>query len=364
MTAAHGGDVTGIARAFSRDPATLVDFSASINPLGPPKAVAALLRAVADRPAALSAYPDPHARDLTAALAARHALAGENVMIANGNAALIDASVRALAPRRCIVPVPAFSEYARALTAAGAELIPSPLEAESGFALVPQRLIALARAATADACIVSNPHNPSGRGETAGLVVHLAAELARLGCATIVDEAFADYVPELSVLAPSHALGERTIVLRSLTKFFAIPAMRIGYGIACAPLAERVRAMLPSWPAGMLDQGAALAALADGAYASETIRTNAAARSAFANALHALGVRVFLPTANFIFCDLAALTSDVTRLRDTLIRERGFVIRTFEEEPALDGGAYVRFAVRTPHENARLVEALATYSAT
>jgi threonine-phosphate decarboxylase len=364
MTAVHGGDVAGIARAFSRDPATLVDFSASINPLGPPPAVAALLRAVADRPAALSAYPDPHARELTAALAARHALADENIMIANGNAALLDASVRALAPRRCIVPVPAFSEYARALTAAGAEMIPSPLPAESEFAIVPERLIALAGAAAADLCIVSNPHNPSGRGEIAALIARLAGDLARLGCATIVDEAFADYVPELSVLAPPHALGEQTIVLRSLTKFFAIPAMRIGYGVASATLAGRIRSMLPSWPAGMLDQGAALAALADVPYASETIRANTAARAAFAHSLQALGARVFPPAANFIFCDLGSLTHDVTRLRDTLIRERGLVIRTFADEPALEGGAYVRVAVRTPPENARLVEALATYATT
>jgi histidinol-phosphate/aromatic aminotransferase/cobyric acid decarboxylase-like protein len=120
--------------------------------------------------------------------------------------------------------------------------------------------------------------------------------------------------------------------------------------------------MLPSWPVGMLDQGAALAALADVHYANETIRANTAARAAFANALHALGARVFPPAANFIFCDLGSLTRNVTRLRDTLIRERGLVIRTFAEEPALDGGAYVRVAVRTPPENARLVEALATYA--
>jgi threonine-phosphate decarboxylase len=362
MTAAHGGDMAGIARAFSRDAATLVDFSASINPLGPPPSVGALLRATADRPAALSVYPDPHARDLTAALAARHAVPGESVMIANGSAAVLDATVRALAPRRCIVPVPAFSEYARALRAAGAEMIPLLLSPENGFALVAERLIALVRAAGADACIITNPHNPSGRGEAAALIVRLAEDLARSGCATIVDEAFADYDPDLSVLAAPHAVGERTIVLRSLTKFFAIPAMRIGYGLASAAFAGRVRSMLPSWPAGMLDQRAALAALADAAYARETIACNAAARSALAADLQAIGARVFPAAANFVFCDFAALTGDVSRLRDTLIRETGFVIRTFEEEPALQGGAYVRLAVRTPPENARLVDALATYA--
>jgi len=71
MTATHGGDLVGIGRAFARDPDSLLDFSASINPFGPPDAVSALLRAVAQQPSILAAYPDPHARELSAALAAR-----------------------------------------------------------------------------------------------------------------------------------------------------------------------------------------------------------------------------------------------------------------------------------------------------
>ena len=66
MTATHGGDLVGIGRAFARDPDSLLDFSASINPFGPPDAVSALLRAVAQQPSILAVYPDPHARELHA----------------------------------------------------------------------------------------------------------------------------------------------------------------------------------------------------------------------------------------------------------------------------------------------------------
>ena len=93
MSTPHGGDLTGVGRAFGRDPDTLLDFSANINLLGPPAAVSALLRAAADRPAMLAAYPDPYARELTAVLAERVAVAAECITIANGNAALLAASV-------------------------------------------------------------------------------------------------------------------------------------------------------------------------------------------------------------------------------------------------------------------------------
>ncbi len=356
MTATHGGDLVGIGLAFARDPASLLDFSASVNPAGPPGGVAALLRAVAERPAILSAYPDPQARELSAVVAARAEVSAARVVVANGSAALLDAAVRALQTRRCVVPVPAFSEYARALAAAGAAMIPLALRAEDDFALDPERLVAAARASGADTCIVCNPHNPSGAGAPAVTMTALVAALARLRCATIVDEAFVDYAPELAVPVP--ALGERTIVLRSLTKFFALPGVRIGYGFAGEALAGRIRALLPSWPVGTLEQRAALAVLADAAYVRATLRDNASARGGLVHDVRALGCRVFPPVANFVLFDAGARCANAAALRAALIAERGIVIRTFDDEPALAGGAYVRVAVRRADENARLIAAL------
>jgi threonine-phosphate decarboxylase len=358
MTAIHGGDLTGIGRAFGCDPASLLDFSANVNPLGPPPAVAAVLRAAAAHPSTLAAYPDPHARELVAAIAARERMPADRVVVTNGGTGALDAAVRALAPRRCIVLIPAFSEYARALWAAGAELAPLVLFADDDFTLDVGRVVAVARSSGADACIVSNPHNPTGRGAPADEIAALAGALERIGCAAIVDEAFVDYLPELSLLAQGRPLGPRTVVLRSLTKFFAIPGLRVGYAFAAEPLAARMRAMLPSWPVGTLEQQAAVAALADTAYAVETRRRNIAAREQFVGDLEGIGWRVFAPAADFVLCDAGAVCKDVRRLRDRLIVQHGIVIRTFEHEPALAGGQYVRLAVRLPHDNARLVAAL------
>jgi histidinol-phosphate/aromatic aminotransferase/cobyric acid decarboxylase-like protein len=346
----HGGDLLSIGRAFARDPGSLLDFSASISPLGPPEALRALLLAIAEQPSVLAAYPDPHARDLVAVLAARGGVPECRVVVANGSAALLDVSVRALATRRCVVPVPAFSEYARALASAGAVMLAVPLRAEDDFALDCERLVALARAEGADTCILSNPHNPSGHGVTAGAINALAGELARFGCASIIDEAFIDYAPDLGLSAAS--LAGRIVVLRSLTKFYAIPGLRIGYGFAPEPLAERIRAMLPSWPVGTIEQRAALAVLGDGDYVQASLRHNVAARAALVDELQALGLHVFPAAANFVLFDASPRFADTTRLRDMLVREHGIVIRTFDATP------YVRVAVRRGAENARLIAAL------
>jgi threonine-phosphate decarboxylase len=357
MSAVHGGDLVGVARAFGRDPATLLDFSANVNPLGPPDGVVAVLREVVASPSALAAYPDPFARALVAAIAAREAVAPERVLVGNGGAALLDAAVRALGARRCVLPQPAFSEYARALRAAGTEIVPFPLLPEADFALDADALAMRVRETGADLCVFANPHNPSGALLAPGRVLALVRSLARLGCATIVDEAFVDYVPEASIVG---VLGEDepVVVLRSLTKFYAIPGMRVGYGFASRASAERVRAAFPSWPVGTLEQRAALAALADDDYARRTRAANERERAQLAAALAALGLRVFPSSANFLLLDVRALASDASTLRAALIARSGIVVRAFAEDSALRSLPAIRVAVRDADDNLRLLAAI------
>jgi len=358
VVATHGGNLGAVARAFDIDPRMLIDFSANINPAGPPPGVMAVLRGAAEHPQILTAYPDPDATELAAALAQGEGIAPERTIVGNGGAALLDAAIRALAPRRCILPVPAFSEYARALAANGADAIPFPLRADEDFRIDAERLVAAARAEQADLCIFSNPHNPSGGVLARANVLTLARGLAAQGCATIVDEAFVDYVPAVSI-ADAIDDDEPIIVLRSLTKFYAIPGMRVGYAFAPQALAARVRAAFPSWPVGTLDQHAALAALMDDAYAIRTRLENLREREHLARRLTDLGCRVFPAAANFLFVDVTALGIEPEELRTKLIRRAGIVIRTFPDDPALHGMPVVRVAVRSRADNDCLAEALA-----
>ena len=361
MSAMHGGDLRAVGRDFDCDPAALVDFSANVNPLGPPAGVLDVLRATLAEPALLARYPDPQATALTAAAARQAGVAPERVVVGNGGAALLDAAVRALGARHCALPLPAFSEYARALAAAGTAIGRFALRAEDDFALDPKRLVARVRAAGADLCIFANPHNPSGALLPHTAVLALVTRLAELGCATIVDEAFIDYVPDQTIvgaLDPDLPI----VVLRSLTKFYALPGLRIGYAVASRAFAPRLRAAFPSWPTGTIEQLAACAALADESYAQRTRRENAAARERLVAALQELGVRVLPAAANYLLLDVGALAPDAVALRARLIRESGIVVRAFPDDPALRT-AFVRVAVRGGAENAQLVAALARLEA-
>ena len=361
MIAQHGGDVLGIARAFGRDAETLLDFSANVNPLGPPVGVVEVLRRAADDPRILTAYPDPHARALVAVLSEREGIRAERIVVGNGGAAILDAAVRALRPRRCVLPLPAFSEYARALSAARVEITPFPLRFETSFALDPEQLVRSVRSTGADLCIFANPHNPSGSLLQRDRLLALVRALGDLGCASIVDEAFIDYVPEESIAGK---IGEdaAVVVLRSLTKFYAIPGMRVGYAFASRTLAAPIRGAFPSWPVGAIEQAAAIAALADEDYAERTRSSNAVERDRFVGALAERGIPVLPCAANFLLASVRALDSDTERLRTRLIRDHGLIVRTFPDDPVLAGNALIRLAVRTREENALFVRALQTLS--
>ena len=117
----HGGDIDCVARAYGVSADHLIDFSANINPIGPPRrALIRLAREATDR-RVLTQYPDPEYVELRSTLATTLSVPANGVTIANGSVALIAAIVRAIAPRACVLAAPAFAEYPRALRASGCQ---------------------------------------------------------------------------------------------------------------------------------------------------------------------------------------------------------------------------------------------------
>ncbi len=347
----HGGDVARmIARHGTGD---WLDFSANIAPNAPPAAALdALRRGAADLDSVVR-YPTEHDRALRAALASANGVDEDRIVIANGASALIEAFVRTVAPRRVLVPHPAFSEYARALAAAGCATVPLALEPDDGFRLDALRTIDAFDRERPDAVIVTNPHNPSGACAPAAAIGAIIAAATARGMPMLVDEAFIDYAPDQTALA--HARQGNVLMLRSLTKFYAMPGLRVGYGIAPAPFARELIARIPSWPVTSLAADAARAALGDGAYARTTRLVNATERAALAASLRDAGLRVFESAANFV---LVSTPLPAPWLAERLAADHRIVVRDCRSFAGLEDGRYVRLAVRTRDENERLVAAL------
>ncbi|MFZ5592264.1 MAG: threonine-phosphate decarboxylase CobD [Bacillota bacterium] len=350
----HGGDLKAAAGKYGRPEKDWLDFSASINPLGPSPAVA---RAVQEEFWRVMHYPDPYCRELTGQLAAYLGLPPEYLLTGNGAAELIYLLPRALRISRALVVAPTFSLYARSVEAGGGRVDYFLTEPAGGFEPVLDKLAA--RLAGYDALYICNPNNPTGVLLSPDKLQWLAGRAAEAGCFLVVDEAFIDFVPEPpeSSLLPVLPRQERMIVLYSLTKFFALPGLRLGAVAAAPPLLAQLRRVKDPWSVNALAQVAALAALGDGEHIQASRQAMAHLRRHLTGLLSSLpGLKVWPTTANFVLLQLEqpGLTADV--FTDALAR-RGVLVRNAANFAGLDD-KYIRVAVRSEEENAVLCRAM------
>jgi threonine-phosphate decarboxylase len=241
-TPVHGGNVTAVAARYDLDPASLLDFSANIDPFGPPPAVRAAIARIARAPREVASYPEPTAKPLREAIARHHGIDAASVLVANGSTALLDAIVRGLEPEATVIPVPAFSEYRRAIRSARSRFVAYPLDAE--FEWNDVALLDRVAGERAKLLVLTNPHNPSGRLLPRERLAGLIEGCARRDACVVVDEAFIDYAFVESLVGLRAA---NLIVVRSLTKFYGMAGIRAGYAVAPVALAARIAGQIPSW---------------------------------------------------------------------------------------------------------------------
>ncbi len=343
----HGGNRWDLLEAGVPE---VVDFSASINPLGPPPGLRERLGRVW---AEIVHYPPRDAQGLVRAVSRRHGVPEEAVLVGNGSAEIIDLCLRALEPRRVITSPPDFGLYER-MAPPGAGLVPVPRRERGGFA---PDLEALARTAgPGDVLILSNPSNPAGGAEAPEDLEALARRCARVGATLVLDEAFADFCPEVSLVerAPGH---RALIVLRSLTKFYAIPGLRVGFGVAPPELADRIRARQVPWSVNILAQeaGAYCLDLPPG-WADEALGYVGRVRALLHDGLCRIPGLTPLPSrANYILVGLSPPAPGATDLYRRMCRQ-GVLIRHCGSFGL--GERYIRVAVRTEPECRLLLAAL------
>ncbi|MFC8129305.1 Rv2231c family pyridoxal phosphate-dependent protein CobC [Streptomyces sp. NPDC057302] len=334
----HHGD------AEVRGAVGLTDLAVNVRANTPP---AWLKRHIAASLDGLAAYPD--GRAAREAVAARHGVTPERVLLTSGAAEAFVLLARALKVRQPVVVHPQFTEPEAALRDAGHVVRRVLLREDDGFRLagatVPQ---------DADLVVIGNPTNPTS-------VLHPAAsiaELARPGRVLVVDEAFMDAVP-----GEREALAGRTdvpglVVLRSLTKTWGLAGLRIGYVLSDPETIETLAAAQPLWPVSSPALAAAEACVAPAALAE----ASEAALQIAADRAHLLrGLREFAPWgvravegAEGSFILLRA--PDAPALRERL-RERGFALRRGDTFPGL-GEEWLRVAVRDVGTTDRLLGAL------
>jgi threonine-phosphate decarboxylase len=350
----HGGNVYKVAREQRIPVDRIMDFSASINPLGPP---AAGLRAIRSALKQIVHYPDPDCWKLRQELAQQCGVDPDMILVGNGSTELIHLLPRALAIKSALIMGPTFEEYARALMDAGSSVQYVHARREERFRAPLKEVLGQlsAKRSSFDAVLLCNPNNPTGQVMNRLAVCELAEVVDRQQSWLIVDEAFIDYCQTQSVVSMLSP-HPRMMVLRSLTKFYAMPGLRIGYLVGASKVVDQLKDRQPPWSVNLLAQEVSRAVLHDHAYATKSRTFMKSERSRFMRGLRSLsGVRVFPSVANFVLIELPASTC-AGEVTDLLACER-LLVRDCSTLPGLTT-QMIRVAIRTAEENRRLIVAL------
>jgi threonine-phosphate decarboxylase len=347
----HGGQLRHIAATFNIPAGDLLDFSANINPEGPPPSVLSTLRASLDDPTTLTTYPDLDQFELRQAIARYTGVTPQHIAVANGFVPLLEAALHTLPIRRCLLPLPCFSEYRPAVARGGIEAIPCTLNAEVDFAYDLDAMFAEPH----DSVLIANPQNPSGVLHDREFMLTLVERAAQKSIHVLLDEAFIDYAPNHSLVTFTDRFPN-LIVFRSVTKFHGIPGLRAAYAIANPALASAITASIAPWPITTLASLAVIAALDHHAFATRALALNQVRRAQLQDDLEQLGLTTYPSAANYILFRLPRHLDATTFWRQMIVHHH-IVLRGCSNYETLPAG-HLRSAVRTEKENRQLIAAL------
>ncbi len=353
---AHGGNLAWAAVLAGCPPSAILDFSASISPLGPPKSVRSAIESQLDH---LQHYPDPDYRELRLALSNFHQLPLEWILPGNGSAELLTLAGRELAQLAATaLMTPAFGDYYRALAAYNAKVLNfsliSPEQRVPNPDLTSILRTSFSGLRTDYGLLVNNPHNPTGMLFSREAILPCLEEFALV----VVDEAFMDFLhpdQEQSLISVVQQYPN-LVILRSLTKFYSLPGLRLGYAIAHPDRLRLWQSWRDPWPVNTLAAAAAVAALLDQQFQLSTWTWLPPARNELFQGLASLpGLQPIHSAANFL---LVESQQSILPLQQKLLQHHQILIRDCLSFAEL-GDRYFRVAVRTSSDNQRLLAAIA-----
>jgi len=349
MQSIHGGNIWQRAQETGISPRKILDFSANINPLGTPDRLRSIISGQIEN---LVHYPDPECLSLTGAIAGHFGVSPQQVLCGNGSSELLYALPRGLKAERAVLPAPCYVDYARAAQTAGLKIVYVLPEDVASLDVSFKRLEAELRGN--EIVFIGQPNNPTGLLFDKTAFINLAA--ARHDSFFVVDEAFADFIEDYRSVI--HHNLPNVLVLRSMTKFFAIPGLRLGALLGPTAIIVQIGKILPFWSVNHLAQATGAAFLADKSYAVRTRQFVQKWRLELYRGLNAFPELFVYPgTANYLLVRIEHNQPDALTLQGKLLR-KGIVIRVGDNFVGLDK-RFFRVAVRKQEENERLCDAIA-----
>ncbi|WP_171682756.1 threonine-phosphate decarboxylase CobD [Paenibacillus planticolens] len=346
----HGGDLWTAEEAFGRPKDEFLDFSSNMNPLGPPPVVQQIM---ADAWRDIVKYPDPAVRELRSKLARKYDIPEESILVGNGAAELIDLTARVVRPSMTGLVRPSFSEYEEAIHKSGGGIYNIPLRSACQFEL--QQHDVEAALPAVDLFFLGHPNNPTGKL----IPRHIVDHLVESGRKCVLDEAFMDFVPneqEHSLLKLA-STSRQLFVIRSMTKFYSIPGIRLGFMVAHPDAIREISRQQVQWSVNYLAQRIGAAVLEDEAFERNSRHWLQEEKTWLIGQLRQLGLDAVITEVNFALFSFPEPMGITVKQAQKHMGQQGILIRDASLFEGLNE-RYCRVAIRLREDNERLIEGL------
>jgi threonine-phosphate decarboxylase len=349
--AKHGGDVFDVSERIGLLPECIIDFSSSVNPYGPPPRVLDLIKSSLPH---IKFYPNRAYPRLREGIANYAGVEPEEVILGCGATELIHSIIVRFVRGPMILPLPTFSEFEVAAMALGLEV---RLIEPCDLSLNLDEAIEVIQRERAGCVVICNPNNPTGEVLETKKILELIETAADANTLVIIDEAYYELSEGAETLANLARDFSNLFVLRSLTKPFGFPGLRVGYGVCSPKLAKKFETTAISWRVGILEEAAVLSALKEKEFLKSSKKMIAYEKRRLCEGIKSINGLVPLPSrANFFMIDINRSGFSAKNLRWKLL-SYGILVRDLSSVKGLSG-SYIRVSVRQGRENEVLLDAL------
>ncbi|GAA0250718.1 histidinol-phosphate transaminase [Faecalicatena contorta] len=352
----HGSDLEKISEYYGIPKDSIISFGANVNPLGLSRKVKAALSRHLD---IISTYPDREYTSLRCAIGEYCQVSPAHVMVGNGSTELISLLIEQRRPKKTLILGPTYSEYARELSFSDSTQDYYHLNPDTGFCLNISDFLERLEAGY-DLLIICNPNNPTSSVIGTSDMRSILSVCQKAGTFVMIDETYVEFAPDISSVSAMSLIEEfdNFMVLRGVSKFFAAPGLRLGYGVTSShSFLARVKEHQIPWSLNSIAAFAGELMLQDTNYIEETRSLITTERTRMLEELHKIsGITVYDAAANFILIRIRKPGMTAFDLFEACIKQ-GMMIRDCSSFQCLEG-EYVRFCVMGREENSRLIEGI------
>ena len=352
----HGSDIEKICEVYQLKPEEIVKFGANVNPLGLSEHVKEQL---AGRLDILSSYPDRDYTSLRSTISEYCNIPAEFILPGNGSSELIALLIQERNPKHTLILGPTYSEYSRELSFSGSTQEYYHLREEDNFVLNVDDLCHTLDGKY-DFLILCNPNNPTSSAISINDLRRIVSFCNERNIFVMIDETYVEFAPDINEITAVSLTREFTnlMILRGVSKFYAAPGMRLGYGITGnLEFLKKMKEKQVPWSLNSLGALAGELMLKDKNYIRQTRDLILSERTRLLKALENIPTYKTYPAyANFLLLKIQKPGLTSRDVFDACIRQ-GLMIRDCSSFECLDG-EYIRFCIMHPEDNTRLLNIL------